>query len=1241
MTINQQIQWVCLPAGFHPDGTLRVSVFVSPRLISDEGNTLALFPDFLDWPARLATAAFQVHTDDPRNPRGPVTMTGPPPDSALWRAFFGPETPLHSYEPDNFESHEVMSYPARRMSAATRTGYAATAVSSPTELPKIETLPYDDESAERFTAFHSRPEPTEETAAVFEMDTAESLREKVDFHQMLSALGDHPTLLRRLGLVFDLALPAERVLQNDLDQAVQLLPSWASLLADEQTTDVRPHTWYVRRPDLFVAAARGSSALGSLSQGVIKLPEDQFSVEQADLDGTVQKALTMDPADDSGFPALRTSGFSLVRDDRATFLADDFGLAARREEDLAAGRAIDLFADDLVRGHRLDVWDESAERWFSLHERTVDYTVPGDPANSAPGVNAEGFFQVSLLQPAGADTSRLYVHERIITWDGWSLSGPRPGKVLSEDPRPPDPGDPATMPKRVPNTAATALPLEIEAAVLSGSLPRLRFGRAYRFRVRTVDLAGNGPGLAEVPDLGPDFRLPGDGPAVFQRFEPVSAPPVLPRARFTEGASTTRLVIRSTPGQSVAEYTAAFNESPLVREGGHPAYAATDERHLVAPKAALQLVEWHGMLDAAIGSADPAVRREMYELARREKGALDDTSLPGVEVVTVTRPDGTEAQRYVLHTGDSVAVPYLPDPLATGVVFHGLPGIAGEEGFALDWDGPQWHRPHSVRLRVADGQGPPEWDEAARVLTVRMPPGAVATVRVSSRTGAGPDLMGVLAWCRDELDAEQFAEVMAAATANRLWMTTPWQDVTLVHAVQRPLTVPQLEFFPGMDRQEGDTYVHLFGSVQLSAATTERIDMIAEWRESVDDLAADGPADRECSAHVFRLPVALAQEFIGDSIPEEVPCKLVGSALTFNTLAAEHSEPPVPARHDFGDTKHRSINYHAVAGSAFREYFPPEFAAADQLSARGEPITFDVLNSAPPSAPRVLYCIPTQRWETAEGPGTITRRRRGGGIRVYLERPWFSSGNGELLGVLVAGETPLPHDEAYSRVSLVGRDPVYDSATLHPLSKLSFPARVVLADDLPLPPDLARMDVAVAGHQPRYDAETKRWFCDIDIDTEDAYFPFVRLALARFQPKSLPGMHLSEIVLTDIVRTMPDRTLTVSTGTPAGAPIGVSVTGPSYVVPEGSRMVARLERRDPAIADEVIGWHLVAGTITDLRPQFTDEGELTAFLGEVPVPARQPGERRRLTVMEYERLPSDAHDGVTSERLVYCDGVEI
>ena len=69
-------------------------------------------------------------------------------------------------------------------------------------------------------------------------------------------------------------------------------------------------------------------------------------------------------------------------------------------------------------------------------------------------------------------------------WDGWSLSAPRPGKrvrhedgneIVEDQDADPDP----------------VTPLLIQPTVAAGTLPRLRYGRSYAFRVWATDLAGN------------------------------------------------------------------------------------------------------------------------------------------------------------------------------------------------------------------------------------------------------------------------------------------------------------------------------------------------------------------------------------------------------------------------------------------------------------------------------------------------------------------------------------------------------------------------------------------------------------------------------------------------------------------------------------------------------------------------------------------------------------------------------
>src|SRR4029077_6141009 len=76
--------------------------------------------------------------------------------------------------------------------------------------------------------------------------------------------------------------------------------------------------------------------------------------------------------------------------------------------------------------------------------------------------------------------------------------------------------------------------------------------------------------------------------------------------------------------------------------------------------------------------------------------------------------------------------------------------------------------------------------------------------------------------------------------------------------------------------------------------------------------------------------------------------------------------------------------------------------------------------------------------------------------------------------------------------------------------------------------------VEIAPHDVFYDPERQLWYCDLEIAAEAAYFPFIRLALARYQPittpgtPSRPGPYLSNVVLADIIALTADRWLNVT-----------------------------------------------------------------------------------------------------------------
>ncbi|HEX7276090.1 MAG TPA: hypothetical protein VF244_01830, partial [Acidimicrobiales bacterium] len=310
-----------------------------------------------------------------------------------------------------------------------------------------------------------------------------------------------------------------------------------------------------------------------------------------------------------------------------------------------------------------------------------------------------------------------------------------------------------------------------------------------------------------------------------------------------------------------------------------------------------------------------------------------------------------------------------------------------------------------------------------------------------------------------------------------------------------------------------------------------------------------------------------------------------------------------------------------------------------------DPVVLSIKSSALPAAPEVVYVVPTFRWEATSGPqiGTHTSKRFGRGLRVYLERPWWSSGEGELLGVILnpTSEVENPPSSAREQVlTRVGVDPVFRSTStdLAELTLFALPdaklAGIGDGDGLPLPGTAGT--VFVSGHEVGFDAGRDLWCCDIQVVTP-SYYPFIKLGLCRFQPESLDGMHLSPAVVTDFCQLTPDRSVTVVPV--AGPPPGrrhVTVTGQSYDRAGGTNVLAlvrvSIEVLDANIDNE-LGWSAI-GKAVDLARQ-PDVDDNSVWTGVVTVPSGPQG-KKRLVIEEFERHRF-GESAATADRLVFTD----
>lgn len=1108
-----------------------------------------------------------------------------------------------------------------------------------------------------------------------------------DFHQRVASYGDHPQLLRRLGLIIDCVLetgdPIDALLGAGIPAQGFMRLRLSGNPPHDTSGDTFPSTAWWATKRRFVVRARTDDHAGGLlnlhrandsHQPVHPREGSVFDVFQVDPDGAalktvdfvlsaqrlVGKSLTLGAdgqvtyttGDRQPVAALRSGGLGVSRHGRAGRVATDAAAAmlnhGRIDTGGVAAAQVTFFAEDVLRGYRIDIHDREVGRWRSLCQREARYTaLPRDAADPAVAIVLppdEGCVKGASTTGSADAPDDQYLHETLFRWTGWSLAAPRPGRTIR------DRIEPGTnlQTEEVVEVDEPAAPngngLAVKVTAAKGSLPRLRFGHEYRVRARLVDLAGNSLDLDER-DVADDEQA--SDPLTYGRFEPVDPPAlVLPR-KLSEGESLERLVLRSNFDRSTVDYTAAIaTDATLAPLYANPdfEYTATADRHVVPPKSAQQQCELHGVFDSAIGRTDPDAAKQAYAIAARESGSLMHP-VPGaqIELVTPARaadaatvqgpgaviapPEQADATRdrfaagqYLIHRETIVPVPYLADPACGGIALHHVPGIQplvqglplqqlapgllgvviapglraalvpNKERWVLlvDFDADPDDDPatdwpddmQSLRLVLAEQPGEvdappcgpqhtaadaPKWSHADRTLTIFLPKGHIARLRYASFVHDRLiDHFGLPRWH----DAHGATQLRAEAMAGSNWTMTPWRALTLVHATQQPVCLPALAFV-SVSRGVGDPHATLRArQVLLHGPSTGKFEIVGEWDEWIDDPLNDDPAipgprrvTHQAQLAEIRLDDNHPNVFVlQDAVEAQHAFQPVGGQVDANGVA---QRPAVPGnRHEFGDTHFRFVRYHLRATTRFREYLPPKLYAdatlitrdgprvdADRVEIRALPalgaevdagapvievarssptglIGVIVPSSAPPEVPELVYTVPTFRWDRpAPNGSTLQSTRHGNGLRVYLDRPWFSSGDGELLGVVIRGDNARFDTIAPALLPFVtqwGRDPIWDSGTPSAQSRVSdFPAAV--ANETVALLEQPGTLVQVVGHRVHFDAGRKLWYCDIELNPGTTYMPFVRLALVRYQPNALAEAKVSKVMLAEFAQVLPRR----------------------------------------------------------------------------------------------------------------------
>ncbi len=1161
----QQVIWTALPDDV-ARGELRVSVTVSPRLtVADAAAAeLSRFPAWLDWPKTVSASRFTVVFDGRELEARVVSK----PESRTWKAIFTRDTLVLGHAFQDLSGRPLIAYPMAALQQRLRDLVVEVARDRSDSLPDGEYLhdrlqdlarapsgtalledlvgPGGDKYLQELRGvgqadlalFHAYHAPfTEKPGKKPDRATARSLEKAMDFHRLVAALGQYRRLLRETGLVVDLMVDAG---SNPVKGPLSVRVDWPAGRGVDTRPDGAPEVMAQFDGKTFEALARGRHITGrrldlgdaryapvqlDIDGGIIKLTGTGVSMAARRVNESLSGDLARKDTEPTGLPTLRSTGIVMAEAGRAESLAARLADAAGFEQALCKRGPIRLYAEDVTRGYHVDV--EVDRRWHSLCRTTVSYAMTNDGLVLSEK-DVEGIVQLGVTEPppgAPAALNRVMrFSEGLFHWDGWSLAAPRPGLALS----------PAGEPQR-PGMQASGLPVHAEIKALPGSLPRLRFGATYRMRMRLVDLAHNAESWAAQDAAGASAKI------TYRRFEPV-APPAAALVRSgktvdkpSHGASLLRMVIRSGAGEE---------DSPT---------PDVDLRMLFPPRSSVEMAERHGVLDGRGGRP----RADLYALIAGRDADLDE----------VQAGDPEDKLTYPVADQGATTAPWLPDPAAARARvtlarcrprLGGAGGPTLSDGFRKEIpSGADWpdQRPWMLRLHQdpddlplflanqwdsLDLAGRVRWDDRRRMLSVSLPKAEIVRVSLSHMLEGEAELSslwGIAAWLKEELSGDAYHGIASRIRDGDHWAFTPALEIELVHATQRPLVRPHpvMNSMPG--RLPGNTGAEVVLSSVCHPESTAELMLEGRWIEPRDNGGAE-PLAEWGGATAVRWPLDDAQQGPGE--------------LTLS------------GRHRFGDTRYRRVRYRLRGTSRFAEYFAPEIRDDPKRNSlvSAEVVTH-VRNAAPPPPPKVVRSVPV--FERLRGETDVWRAVwRRAGLRVYLERPWFETGFGEMLAAVLPagmGAQPAEVDAGTAPETYWAGDPIWTphgdagKVTSAAPDMAAFPTRA-RSDDGPderwpdsfpmaerdlsggypsytglsLPDEngQAIMTVDAAGHPVSWDPEQGLYYADLMMRTGRVYQPFVSLSVARLHPVSLDGCHLSPALRLEPQQVLPERLIIAS-----------------------------------------------------------------------------------------------------------------
>jgi hypothetical protein len=921
-------------------------------------------------------------------------------------------------------------------------------------------------------------------------------------------------------------------------------------------------------------------------------------------------------------------GIALVATEVAEEAADSQQSFAKQEAQFGTKYSILIGANDLAVGYRIDVNRVSRRsgdkeiklnsRWLSTCSREVKYDFSAKFADNFSQAELDRFAALQRTMDLAREREEGFIRNVCRESKPEGANGDEteifPGTILCvwRDRNLAVPDDEQATQDPFPNVTKSTIDGQSDLAPFTPKphLPpnrtetRLRFGSRYFFGARVVYASGASISVIQAAHaydgnertrLGSSERRDAsESPFLFDNEERYPPPVLHLESRIMPG---------TTPGDEI--------ETLVLRTGPDVPDDDLTTRWIVAPRTTAEMAELAGALDCMEDLPDGALTR--FKLNA-------DGNVP--KVLDLGPCDSSSDQHCydtLLKAGSPPpdAVPYYPNPATQSFLMALVDDefsthVDKRQLMKVRWYGTRRHWPDAPAVKfearavdsgpvVIRADGVIQDDRTAEnlnKLTISMPPASRALMRLWSVSNQDPNFRPCNA---TRAILQQHASTLGPAIQPAFGLlssyrredtgdlshpsSNPVRHVRVIHAVQKPLSAPRFgeDFtarrFPILaqgaaaelppdapwDRRRTElgaipNAALLEGTLLVDRKSTGRIDIFSERDDWVDD-----PAKRDApySMHVTEQLRPIEPIDNSENRIDPVSVQIDDAGEERNVWQ------------ELNDTKHHLITYRLRAHSAFVHLFPMarngrpiDFTrSSDEVDRAGRKVR--ILSTQRPALPKIVSVVPTFAHTPEYASGAATLKRRSG-LRIWLDRPWFSSGNDEKLAVICAPSSLFPRslrsngEDAPPRfnrwnlcdvdhamhpfITQIGLDPTFTTGEL--IDVLPPNAFTAGSDSRPVATDgdllLAEVDeskgtplrVSAAIFdigEGNYDRERRQYSVDIGINLpalawepeKIGFRPFIRLALARYQQHSLRDCELSGVVIADLVQLQPNRVLSV------------------------------------------------------------------------------------------------------------------